>query len=307
MLYTILFLILTYFILTHSDISLYYAFHGFTLWYSKMIPSLLPFMIISGILIRMNLSEKFAGILHPIFKRIFKCRANVSYGIMLGFLCGFPMGARVCTDLYKNHKISLTEARFLLYFTNNIGPVYFCSFVIPLLELTPPLPYLLGMYGIPFLYGIVLRYTRFRNMVTEADGLVQDTVELSHNTINKSSLLDAVDDSIKSAVQSILMLCGYMILFNTLNILPHYLLPSLHVYLAPLLEITGGLSMLGKTLPLYSLCLLSFGGFSCIAQTNSMITGTELSIREYIIHKVIITLFAVLFYMLLIFFGICSF
>ena len=293
MLYTLLFLLLTYFILTHSDVSLHYAFHGFTLWYSKMIPSLLPFMIISGILVRMNLTEYFSKGLHPVLKRLFQCSANMSYGIILGFLCGFPMGARVAADLFKTGKITQAQAQFLLSFCNNIGPVYFCTFVIPLLELEHPFPYLFGMYGLPFLYGILLRYTYFKNRLLTS----VNTASLQPNT--PMSLLDAIDESIHGAIQSILMLCGYMILFNLLNILPHFLLPDIHIYLAPLLEITGGLSSLGKKLPVYSLCLLPFGGLSCIAQTNSMISGTGLSIREYTCHKLILTVITILYYFVL--------
>lgn len=292
MLYTLLFLLLTYFILTQSAVSLYYAFHGFTLWYSKMIPSLLPFMILSGILVRMNLTEHFSKVLYPVLKRLFRCSANMSYGILMGFLCGFPMGARVTADLLKTDKITRQEASFLLSFCNNIGPVYFCTFVIPLLEIEQPLPYLFGMYGLPLLYGMVLRRTIYKNLPLEG------AAEVS-NTATGLPLLGAVDESIKAAIQSILMLCGYMILFNLLNILPHFLLPGIHAYLAPLLEITGGLSMLGTTLPFYSLCILPFGGLSCIAQTNSMLSGTGLSINSYTLHKLVLTGITIFYYLAL--------
>lgn len=292
MLYTILFLLLTYFILTQSAVSLHYAFHGFTLWYSKMIPSLLPFMILSGILVRMNLTEHFSGLLHPLLKRLFRCSANVSYGIIVGFLCGFPMGARVTADLLKTGKITSREAAYLLSFCNNIGPVYFCTFVIPLLGIKQPFPYLLGMYGLPLLYGMVLRRTFFKQLPANTKA----TESISNPPL---PLLTAVDEAIKAALQSILLLCGYMILFNLLNILPHFLLPHLHMFLAPVLEITGGLSMLGTKLTLYSLCLLPFGGLSCIAQTNSMISGTGLSIKSYTLHKLALTALTILYYLLL--------
>lgn len=292
MLYTILFLLLTYFILTQSAVSLHYAFHGFTLWYSKMIPSLLPFMILSGILVRMNLTGHFSKLLHPILKRMFRCNANMSYGIIIGFLCGFPMGARVTADLLKTGKITKQEASLLLAFCNNIGPVYFCTFVIPLLGIEQALPYLFGMYGLPLLYGMVLRRSLFRHLPAEHP--------MQHNTVTQSlPLLEAVDESIKAALQSILILCGYMILFNLLNILPHFLSPALHPYMAPLLEITGGLSMLGSDMPFYSLCLLPFGGLSCIAQTNSMISGTGLSVKSYTLHKLVLTGMTVLYYLIL--------
>ncbi len=296
MLYTLLFFILTFFILTQSDISLHYAFHGFSLWYSKMIPSLLPFMIISGILIRMNLTEKFTLLLHPILKRLFHCSPNVSYGIIMGFLCGFPMGAKTAADLLKSNKITTKEAQFLLSFCNNIGPVYFCSFVLPLLGITKPLIYLIGMYVIPLFYGIFLRYTEFKTLTNQVNISKSAASSASVQNIN---IFVAIDEAIKAGLNSILMLCGYMILFNILNIVPYFLLPTLHKYLAPLLEITGGLSMLGKDWPMYSLCLLPFGGLSCIAQTHGMITNTDLSIKEYTIHKCILTGLTILYYFIM--------
>ena len=47
--------------------------------------------------------------------------------------------------------------------------------------------------------------------------------------------------------------------------------------------------MLGRQAPMYSLCVLSFGGLSCIAQTNSMIKDTGLSLKEYIFHKLVLS------------------
>ncbi len=292
MFFTILFLILTFLILTQSETSLYYAFYGFTLWYSKMIPSLLPFMIISGILIRMNLTESFANLFHPILKKLFACSQNVSYTIIMGFLCGFPMGAKVTAELLKSNKITYNEAQFLLSFCNNIGPVYFCSFVIPLLQITNPAPYLFGMYGIPFLYGIILRHSLYKHSLSE-------TVTAPNTHIESMNLLAAMDKSIHASIQSILMLCGYMILFNLINILPHFMIPSFHNYISPLLEITGGLSTLQGNHVSFCMCMLAFGGLSCIAQTHSMIQSTNLSIKMYIGHKCILTAISAIYYILL--------
>jgi len=302
MIITLLFVLLTYLILTHPDISLFYAFQGFTLWYSKMIPALMPFMILSGILIRMNLTEKFVGFFHPILKRIYKCTPNVSYGLIIGFLCGFPMGARVTAELVENGKITRNEAEFLLAFNNNIGPVYFSAIALPLLQIQNLLPYFLGMYGIPLLYGVFLRYTKYRNLQSEYADEKQYTVTSSlQASQTKPPFFEAADDAIKGAVNSILMLCGYMIFFNTLNLLPHFFAPGVQKLLAPFLEITGGLNLLGNTMPLYSLCMLHFGGLSCIAQTNCMIRNTGLSLKKYIEHKINIALLACVYYLLLAF------
>lgn len=301
-LYTLFFLILTICILTHSQISLYYAFNGLELWYTKMIPALVPFMIISGIMVRLHLTESFSTVLYPMVRPIFRVSKNVCYAMIMGFLCGFPMGAKVVDDLYSREMITKREAEYLLSFCNNIGPVYFCGFVLPLLGRRLVFPYLLGMYGIPLLYGLTLRYTLFKDLDKEIKnaGLHQKVLtacEPNTEPTFTERLLEAVNSSIHSSVQSILMLGGYMILFNLLNLLPHLLIGRPPVFIAPLLEITGGLSMLQASLPLYSLLALSFGGISCIAQTYSCIGQSDLSVTHYVLHKTVLALLNALFYL----------
>lgn len=310
-LFTLLFLMFTCFILTHPDISLSYALTGLELWFSKMIPTLLPFMIMSGIMISLRLTEGFTAFVYPILKPFFRISKNVCYGMLMGFLCGFPMGAKTVQDLYSQKLISLREASFLLAFCNNIGPVYFCGFVLPLLHIRPTFPYLFAMYGLPLLYGLLLRYTVFRDLDSDQKCL-QGTQKVLHAASFQQAparsgqrstfllqLLTATDISIFSSLQSILQLGGYMILFNVLNLIPHIILNEAPIYLAPVFEITGGLSLLKDNAPFYTLVLLPFGGFSCIAQTYSCIKNTPLSIAEYTIHKFILTAITASFYVIL--------
>lgn len=242
----------------------------------------------------MRLTEGFASVLYPFVKHTFRVRKNVCYNMTMGFLCGFPMGAKVTADLYAEKLLTKREAEFLLCFCNNIGPVYFCGFVLPLLKRKLLLPYLAGMYAVPLLYGIVLRYTLYRDIPLHNEA----PTELKKNKYRKENILEAADNAVNSSIQSILSLGGYMVLFNLLNLIPHICMGAPNVYLAPVLEITGGLSMLTHKAPLYSLLLLPFGGFSCIAQTYSCIHKTGLSILKYILHKLILTFVTMLYYAL---------
>ena len=110
------------------------------------------------------------------------------------------------------------------------------------------------------------------------------------------SLPDALDEAITAAGRSILQLGGYMIFFNLLNLLPRLLLPD-STWCAPLLEISGGLKLLGSQSPLYVLLLLPAGGLSCIAQTGSCIRNTGLSLGKYVYHKLVQTVLTALFYL----------
>ena len=320
LLFTLLALYLTFLLLRYPARSLEYAYTGLILWFRKMIPTLLPFMILSGIMVRMTLTEGFARFFHPLFHKIWGTSLNGSYVILMGMLCGFPMGARVIGELCQAGKLSEKEGAYLLSFCNNIGPIYFLSFVMSTLSLSGSMPFLI-MYGVPLVYGAFLHLfgwpetqqkMRFYTLgwpFTTAYAPVSThsfrTASASQHSFRaacmpqKPSLLAAVDDAVVSGLAGIGKLCGYMIFFNLLNImlLPFSSLPDSFLSLCNcLLEITSGISRAGKSHFYMVLTILPFGGLSCMAQTYSMIKGTNLSILQYFLHKCIQTALTGLIY-----------
>lgn len=246
-------------------------------------------MILSGIMIRMNLTERFVRFFHPLFHKIWGTSPNGSYVILTGMLCGFPMGARVIGQLCQTGKLSEKEGSFLLAFCNNIGPVYFLSFVMSTLSLSKNyLPFLV-MYGVPLCYGAILYWFSHIGKHTSAVSFAAVVRAASHPDMPaRVSFLEAVDDAIVSSLIGIGKLGGYMVFFNLLNImfLPFSALPERFlIFCNCILEITSGISLAGKQGTLMILILLPFGGFSCIAQTYSMIKETGLSISHYFLHK----------------------
>lgn len=311
LLFTLLALYLTFLLLRYPARSLDYAYTGLILWFRKMIPTLFPFMILSGVMVRMNLTEGFARFFHPLFHKIWGTSSNGSYVILMGMLCGFPMGARVIGELCQAGKLSEKEGAYLLSFCNNIGPIYFLSFVMSTLSLSGNyLPFLI-MYGVPLCYGAFLHLLgwpetqqkmRFYTLgwpFTADYAPMSDRPFRAASLTGKPSLLAAIDDSIVSGLIGIGKLGGYMVFFNLLNILlmPFSSLPDSFLSLCNcLLEITSGISKAGKDHFYMILTLLPFGGLSCMAQTYSMIKGTNLSILQYFLHKCIQTALTGLIY-----------
>ena len=296
-LFTALSLYLIVLLLRYPALSLEYASTGLNLWLKKMVPTLLPFMILSGIMIRMDLTESFVSLLHPLLHRLYGTSKSGSYTIIMGFLCGFPMGARIVGELYETGRLSRKESTRLLYFCNNIGPIYFLSYVVPVLAIEKPLVPFLIMYGIPLLYGLILKsHASIKTDIHNAS-IIQTTTVQSKNP--RMSLLAAIDASVLSGLIGIAKLGGYMVFFNLLNIV---FVPFQHVNTALLnvyqcvLEITSGIDHSGQSLYYAILILLPFGGFSCIAQTYSMISRTDLSIRPYVFHKIVQTALTALCY-----------
>lgn len=93
---------------------------------NSVIPSVFPLTVISGILAMGQggkfLSKVFGKIICPIFK----VSESASLAVLLGFLCGFPIGAATAARLYKRGLITGAELSRLLTFINNPG----ASFVI---------------------------------------------------------------------------------------------------------------------------------------------------------------------------------
>lgn len=276
MLPVILFLIVLLLISSRTALSL--ATLGLTLWLENMVPTLLPFMILSGILTGLQLQELLCRPLKGIFGRLFHTSSNGAYCIIMGFLCGFPMGAFCVADLYQKGQLSKEESVRLIPFCNNIGPVYFYSFAVPLLDLRSPSYQTLalltfGMYGIPLMYGFLSAQfharaaakSTARPMVSAADirhVRLSDRRRHPHMTAKKPhpvspsaqsaaqepqpSLFAVMDEAISHAGKSILRLCGYMILFNIL-MLPLYALHMNGFYsgiLHSIFEISGGIRVL---------------------------------------------------------------
>lgn len=295
------FLLLFLLILLHPGMSVHFAATGLNLWFECMVPALLPFMILSGIMIRQNLTDRFSKILSPVLYPVYRLGSNCIYCMILGFLCGFPMGAKTVAELYERKRLSKKEASLLLAFCNNIGPVYFLNFLLPTIGLKKPMQILiclLGMYGIPLCYGIFLRYSGF---LLPKGSFVHHEKETFAPT---EPFFGSLDDAMQSGIAGITTLGGYMIFFNLLNLIPHVLFSAVNsvhtekirLFFHCITEITNGVNYCGTQMPFLVLILLPIGGLSCIAQTASMIKNTDLSLRNYLVHKLVQTLFTFLYY-----------
>ena len=279
---------------------------GLTTWYKHMIPSLFPFMVLSGFLLRSGLSMQIASLLNPILGRLFQLSPNCIYIIVMGFLCGFPMGANVIAESLSLNRISRREADLLLAFCNNIGPVYFISFAFaacPILSLGTTLSI---MYGIPLLYGLILRHTRYRDIpyIKASPNLKHPYRDLNsyNNTYN---YLDSFQESLQKSITSIVTLGGYMVIFNVLQLPLYnsfYKVPeNILCILKGLIEINSGISAIALHSELYIVVytiFLPFCGLCCFFQTYAMIKDTPLSLSKYFLHKITQTLTSAFVYVM---------
>lgn len=258
------------------------ASDGLLLWFQIVLPTLLPFFILTNLLIHTNSIVYISYVCSPLLQRLFSVSANGSFAVLAGFLCGYPVGAKVTADLAKTKRISLSEAKYLLSFCNNTSPAFIMSYIViqNLKDESLLIPTMLILYISPVLCSFLFR--KFYHINRNA---------IASNDIKNSKLcfsFEIFDNSILNAFENITKVGGYIILFSILFSFGK-LLPITH--LLPFLEITNGIPHILSLFTDFEvsyiliLSLTSFGGFCAIAQTSAMLTDTKLSIVSYTIEK----------------------
>lgn len=283
-----IFIIIFFFtILIFPEIVFNGASSGLLLWFNIVLPTLLPFLILSGILINTPAIHLLVKITSPIFCRLFRVSDYGSFAVLCGFLCGYPMGGKITSDLLNSKKITLTEAKYLLSFCNNTSPMFIISYVMH--QNLNASHLIFPALGILFLSPVLCSFI-FRLFYP-----VSYKVNYVENG-SKSTQYNLVDECIMESFNTITKIGGYIILFSIciqlISSLPlaHTVL---NLFFLPFLEITNGVLTLSQSLISFQdkfiiiLALVSFGGWCSIAQTKCIISKSGIPLFPYIIEKLI--------------------
>ena len=97
---------------------------GMALCANVVVPSLFPFFVLASLVVELGLSRCLGRLLHPIMAPLFRVNGACAAALALGFVGGYPVGARTAIQLYQQGQCSKTEAERLLAFCNNSGPAF---------------------------------------------------------------------------------------------------------------------------------------------------------------------------------------
>lgn len=267
---------------------------GLILWFHTVLPALLPFMVLSNFMIKQEITGGVGRVSYPLLKRVFGLSRAGCYPAVIGFLSGYPIGAKTAAQLYRENRISKEEAQYLLSFCNNTSPMFLIDYIgIHCMGLKIPAMLLF----IIFLSGWLGSFFSGRKRFYQ-----QSDKKLVLPCCQKQTVIASLDESILDAFLTITKIGGYIILFSILAQLVSELLQvsAIIKYIGiGILEITTGGAVISEICAeeefmnsiLIGLC--AFGGLSSIAQTASVMVGTDLSIGKYLLAKIRQTVFAI--------------
>ena len=102
---------------------------GLLLCGNVIIPSLFPFFVLSALVVELGLAGALGRLLEPLMGVLFRVNGSCASAVALGFLGGYPVGARTAIELYRKGMCTKTEAQRLLAFCNNSGPAFILGVV----------------------------------------------------------------------------------------------------------------------------------------------------------------------------------
>ena len=263
---------------------------GLLLWYHSVVPTLLPFMLLTGLLLRLRLLEPLLPFLQRCLAPVFGCSGYGVFAILCGFTAGFPMGAKLTRTLLDQKKISHKEACHLIGFVNNPSPAFLLSYVAADQWQHSELGILLigNVFGSALLYGILSSF-RFRSVRTDPSRSGSVRAAAIHESPQDCFAL--IDSCIEDAVSATVRIGVYLIVFSMLvdaaASIPLASTPVGLVLFAAL-ELTNGIHLIAHSPLSFQVqlvlipALAAFGGCSVIAQSIGIASMDHDMLRSYL-------------------------
>lgn len=268
---------------------------GLKLCGNVIVPSLFPFFVLSSLVVELGMSRYLGRLFQPVMAPLFRVNGACASALALGFVGGYPVGARTAISLYQNGQCSKTEAERLLAFCNNSNPVFLISVLG------------VGVFGSVragvWLWLIHVLSALLTGLVFRGSGKSASRQELTRRPPFRAvSFAEAFTGAVRSSLAGILSVCAFVVFF--------------YVLAQPLTAMGGRLgAVLVAALELFSLTPLltadafgfllaaaaaGWGGLSVLCQTLAVLEGSGLRLRNCFLGKVVQSAFSLLLAALLV-------
>ncbi len=247
-----------------SRTSLQGAKDGIMLCITVVIPSLFPFLFLSAMLPSRLIGSRIPGL--RTLGRICKIPEGAESLLLLGFLGGYPVGAGIITEAYKQGSIPRSTAEHMLGFCSNAGPAF-----------------IFGMIGGLFSSASAVWVLWLIHILSALSvGIILPSVRSDRCVLNRK-LPVSVPQALDNTTRVMVNICGWVIIFRViLAVLDRWLLwlipLEIQTGISGILELSNGiinLRNISNTGSRFVLCagMLSFGGLCVSMQTVSVTKG----------------------------------
>ena len=321
-------------LITYPKESFEASIRGLNMWWEIVFPSLLPFFIVSEMLIGFGVVKFIGVLLEPLMRPLFKVPGVGGFVWAMGMASGFPAGAKLTARMRQEGHLTQIEAERLVSFTNSSNPLFIFGAVAVGFFHNPHLGVILALahYLGNICVGLIMRFYGKETPVKEMDKhgkfIVWTALSALHHTRlkDKRPIGKLLGDAVNSSIQTLLMVGGFIILFSVIN----KLLFHLHItailakgfdvilsalsfpdmlsipFISGLFEITLGSDLTSRVIDatllqqaIITSFILGFSGFSVQAQVASILAQTDIRFKPFFFARIAQGIFASLFAFLL--------
>ena len=281
-------------LLFNPGLALEGARQGILLWGNVVLPTLLPFMICSGVIVALNAIHILTGPFKPVLSKVLQLSDQGSFCLMSGLLCGYPMGAKTTSEFMDSGRIPDEEGQYLLAISNHPSPMFVLGYVLAQIRVIPGIAASCPIWAVAA--ALYLPVLPISILARKCYHYKKNPYPIPDNTESANHPF-SFDDHMMGCFETMVKIGGYIMLFSIL---------ALYLTVFPLgaVEITTGIQTIAHSVPGMSGAMLiigsaAFGGLSGIFQTKSVLKNAGLSIRHYMLWKLIHSaLSIILFYVL---------
>ncbi len=278
-------------LLRRADVATTGMQKGLSLCARAIVPSLFPFLVLSELLVASGVGEWLTAPLSRPLGRLLGLSPAGCCAVVLGLVCGFPIGARCAILAYEKGTMTRAECERAIACSSIPSSAFLISTVGTTLWKDAKFGTWLYFAAIlsSLLSGILLYVVQKRKEKEDKKDVAPSPVKLH---FDKGMFPSAV----RNATMSTLLICAYVVFFSTLTGAVGLILgrfganETTHVILSALLELSGGVSAAAGLANQHFAIILTgvavgWSGISIHCQMLSLCDGHELSTRPYFIAK----------------------
>lgn len=276
----------------YSELAIEAMSAGMKLCVATVIPSLFPFMVLSELLVSSGAAELLGKYLARPLTRLFDISDRGAAALVLGLVCGFPIGSKSALTLYESGQITKGELEHLLSFCNSPSSAFLISAVG------------VGLFGSER-FGVLLYAVHIISALSV--GLLgraffarekkkREYFSDAHRGSNgPKGFISSFTGAVSGSAGSMLMICAFVVFFSAvLGFLEHFarwagLPPWLSALMLGLFEMTGGVSAAAGldlvSAPVIAAMITGWSGLSVAFQLVSICREHSVPLRAYFLSK----------------------
>lgn len=317
----ILCLLVTCFIIAFPRQSFQAALTGLDTWLRNVFPALLPFFIVSEIMMGIGLVNFFAVLLRPVMGPLFRCPGESSFIWAMSITSGYPVGAKLTSSFLERGNITPHQAQRIMAFCSTSGPLFMLGAVgIGMLNSSSAGKIIAAShYMASIIVGLIFRFYMPSNhkepkKIESPPGIkTAFKALLSARKKDGRTFGEMLSDAVRNSMNALLYIGGFIILFSVIIdiLLKTGLISSLSQLLAPILlplgidaqllpglmggilEMSTGCKLIAQAAAplsqkiILSAFVISWSGFSIHCQVMGFLSKSDISIGLYIMTKIL--------------------